>query len=93
MLLKRPGMLLSLLHISPLNLILVMLRSWEAVHSLVTAFLQCSQAWDSGTAPSSGLGDGGVSQETEHKYGDSNNLITSGAIMSRILKAYPGGCV
>lgn len=65
---------------------------WEvssALHSLVTAFLQGSQAWDGGTAPRSGLGDGGVSQETEHKYGDPNSLITSGAITSRISKGLP----
>lgn len=76
---------LSLLNISPPQP-----HSGAAVHSLVTAFLQGSQAWDSGTAPSSGLGDGGVSQETEHKYGDSNNLITSGVIMYMISEAYPG---
>lgn len=61
-----------------------------ALHSLVTAYLQRSQARASGTAPRSGLGDRGVSQETEHKYRDPNNLITSGAIRSRILGAYPG---
>lgn len=62
---------------------------------LVTAYLQRSQARASGTAPRSGLGDWGVSQETEHKYRDPNNLITSGAIRPRILEAYPreGVCV
>lgn len=63
--------------------------SSPALHSLVTAYSQRSQAWDSGTAPRSGLGDGGVSQETEHKYQDPNNLITSGAIRSKICEAYP----
>lgn len=64
-----------------------------ALHSLVTAYLQRSQARASGTAPRSVLGDRGVSQETEHKYRDPNNLITRGAIRSRILEAYPGVCV
>lgn len=66
-----------------------------ALHSLVTAYLQRSQAQPSGTAPRSRLGDRGVSQETEHKYRDPNNLITSGAIRPRILEAYPreGVCV
>lgn len=66
-----------------------------ALHSLVTAYLQRSQAQASGTAPRSGLGDRGVSQETEHKYRDPNNLITSGAIRPRFLEAYPeeGVCV
>lgn len=80
-------------HIFLLNLILVVLRSSPALRSLVTAYFQRSQAWNSGTAPRSGLGDGGVSQETEHKYSDPNNLIISGAIRSRILEAYPGVCV
>lgn len=80
-------------HIFLLNLILVVLRSSPALRSLVTAYFQRSQAWNSGTAPRSGLGDGGVSQETEHKYRDPNNLIISGAIRSRILEAYPGVCV
>ena len=62
-----------------------------ALHSLVTAYLQRSQARARGTAPRSGLGDRGVSQETEHKYRDPNNLITSGDIRPRILEAYPGG--
>lgn len=58
-------------------------------HSLVTAYLQRSQAWASGTAPRSRLGDWGVSQETQHKYGDPNNVITNGAIRPRILESYP----
>lgn len=57
-------------------------------HSLVTAYLQRSQAQASGTAPRSGLGDWGVSQETQHKYRDPNKLITSGAIRLRILESY-----
>lgn len=67
-------------------------RCWEvppALHSLVTAHSQRSQARDSGTAPRSGLGVQGVSLETEHKYQDPNNLITSGDIRSWILGAHP----
>lgn len=67
-------------------------RCWEvppALHSLVTAHSQRSQAQDSGTAPRSGLGVRGVSLETQHKYQDPNNLITSGDIRSRILGAHP----
>lgn len=79
----------SLSHIFLLNLVSAVLRSSPALHSLVTAYSQRSQAWDSGTAPRSGLGDVGVSQETEHKYQDPNNLITSGAIRSKICEAYP----
>lgn len=52
----------------------------RALHSLVTAYLQCSQARASGTAPRPRLGDRRVSQETEHKYRDPNNLITSGLL-------------
>ena len=58
--------------------------------SLVTAHLQRSQARSGGTDPSSGLGDRGVSQETEHKHKDPNNLITSGAIRPGILEAHSG---
>lgn len=58
----------------------------SCLHSLVTACLQRSQARASGTAPRFGLGDRGVSQETEHKYRDLNNLITSGAIRPGILQ-------
>lgn len=57
-------------------------------HSLVTAYLQRSQAWASGTAPRSRLGYWGVSQETQHKYGDPNNWIANGAIRPRILESY-----
>lgn len=60
---------------------------WEVppvLHSLVTAHSQRSQARVSGIAPRSGLGVQRVSLETEHKYQDPNNLITSGDIKSRI---------
>lgn len=82
-----------LFHILLLSLILVVMWSslcsplpGNCLHAAFpgSSWWQGSQIWP---------GRKGVSQETEHKYRDPNNLITSGAIRSRILKDYPHVCV
>ena len=92
--LSRSHWEMPLCHFYPLPHILLLSPSlWPRCevpplsNSLVTAYLRRSQAQASGTAPRSGLGDRGVSQETKHKYRDPNNLITSGAIRRGILGA------